>query len=182
MVAELIKYASVKRWISLTTMSVAGAVTALWANWPLRPLPEGTVADRVVVRKSARRLDLYRGSDLLRSYPVSLGREPIGRKQQAGDGRTPEGEYQLDYRKSDSAFHRALHVSYPDESDSMSARARGVPAGGFIMIHGMRNRFGWIGRAHRMVDWTDGCVAVTNREIEEIWRVVPDGTRITLQP
>jgi murein L,D-transpeptidase YafK len=163
-------------------MSVAGVATAVWANWPHRPLPDGTQADHVVVRKSARQLDLYRGPDLLRSYPVSLGRTPTGRKQQEGDGRTPEGEYLLDYRKPDSAFHRALHISYPDVPDTASANARGVPAGGFVMIHGIRNGFGWIGRAHRFVDWTDGCVAVTNREIEEIWRIVPDGTRITLLP
>lgn len=163
-------------------MSATAAVTVAWANWPRTPLPAGTLADRVVVKKSVRRLEIYHGQKLLRSYAIALGRNPIGPKQQEGDSRTPEGEYWLDYRKSDSAFYRALHISYPGEADSAAAKARGMPAGGFIMIHGMRNRFGWIGRAHRFFDWTDGCVAVTNREIEEIWRVVPDGTPITLAP
>jgi murein L,D-transpeptidase YafK len=158
------------------------AATAAWANWPIAPLPDGTVADRMLVRKSARALDLFRGSDLIRTYTVSLGRTPSGPKQQAGDGRTPEGTYRLDYRKGDSSFHRALHISYPSAADVTSASARGVSAGGLVMVHGMKNHLGWIGRAHRAIDWTDGCVAVTNQEIEEIWRVVPDGAPITIQP
>ena len=165
----------------LVACLLAAALTA-WANWPNAPLPDGTVADRVVVRKSDRALDLYRGAELIRTYSVSLGRTPSGPKQQAGDGRTPEGTYRLDYRKADSSFHRALHISYPAPADVASAKARGVDAGGLVMVHGMKNHLGWIGRAHRAVDWTDGCVAVTDQEIEEIWRVVPDGTPITIQP
>ncbi|HET7810353.1 MAG TPA: L,D-transpeptidase family protein, partial [Steroidobacteraceae bacterium] len=146
------------------------------------PLPEGTRADRVVVSKSARSLELYRGSELLRSYPVSLGREPVGPKQREGDGRTPEGRYTLDYRKLDSSFHRALHISYPSPADSASAKSAGLNPGGLIMIHGMRNGLGFLGRLHTWVGWTDGCIAVTNNEIEEILRVVPDGTPIEIKP
>lgn len=131
------------------------------------------------VCKSSR---LYRGGELIRSYPVSLGRTPRGPKQQAGDGRTPEGPYRLDYRKLDSSFHRALHISYPGKDDVAAAIVRGVDPGRLIMVHGMKNGLGWIGRAHRAVDWTDGCVAVTDREIEEIVSVVPDGTPITIEP
>jgi len=160
---------------------LVGAALA-WANWPIAPLPDGTVADRVVIRKSERTLDLYRGAELIRTYTVSLGRTPAGPKQRARDGRTPEGTYRLDYRKADSSFHRALHISYPSPADVASATARGVSAGGLVMVHGMKNYLGWIGRAHRAIDWTDGCVAVTDREIEEIWRVVPDGTPIIIQP
>jgi murein L,D-transpeptidase YafK len=170
------------RWVSFAGMSTLAIVAAAWANWPLNPLPDGTVAGHVVVLKSERRLQLYHGPELIRAYRISLGRNPVGPKQQIGDGRTPEGDYHLDYRKADSSFHRALHISYPSASDSASARARGVEPGGLIMVHGMKNHFGWIGRAHRAIDWTDGCVAVTNREIEEIWRVVPDGTPITIKP
>lgn len=157
-------------------------VVGSWANWPYAELPTGTVADYVVVKKSARVLELYRGTELMRSYPVSLGRAPRGPKQQAGDGRTPEGSYRLDYRKLDSAFYRALHISYPGKNDVAAAKIRGVDPGGLIMVHGMKNGLGWIGRAHRAIDWTDGCVAVTDREIDEIARVVPDGTPITIEP
>lgn len=157
-------------------------IVGLWANWAYAALPTGTVADHVVVKKSARVLELYRGGELIRSYPVSLGRTPRGPKQQAGDGRTPEGPYRLDYRKLDSSFHRALHISYPGKDDVAAAIVRGVDPGRLIMVHGMKNGLGWIGRAHRAVDWTDGCVAVTDREIEEIVSVVPDGTPITIEP
>lgn len=170
-----------KRWLIIGCLGLLAAVTA-WADWPISPLPAGTLADRVVVRKSARVLELYRGTEIIRSYSISLGRQPLGPKQQAGDGRTPEGTYRLDYRKPDSSFHRALHISYPNPNDTASAMARGVEPGGLVMVHGIMNRLGWIGRAHRLVDWTDGCVAVTDQEIEEIWRVVPDGTAITIDP
>ena len=163
-------------------VGILGIAIFAWANWPITPLPAGTTADRIVVRKSARELDLYRGTELIRTYAISLGRHPSGPKQEAGDGRTPEGTYRIDYRKADSSFHRALHISYPRPADSAAAAARGVSAGGLVMIHGMKNHLGWIGRAHRAIDWTDGCVAVTDREIEEIWRVVPDGTPVTIAP
>jgi len=153
-----------------------------WAHAGDDPLPEGTRADRVLVRKSARKLELYRGTELLRSYRVSLGKNPIGHKQREGDGRTPEGHYVLDYHKLDSAFHRALHISYPSPADVASARAHNVSPGGLIMVHGLRNGLGFLGRMHRLTDWTDGCVAVTNEEIEEIARVVPDGTPIDITP
>lgn len=116
------------------------------------------------------------------SYAVALGRHPLGHKQREGDGRTPEGRYVLDSRKSDSAFHLALHVSYPSPADRALAQARGDDPGGLIMIHGLRNGLGFLGRTHRLLDWTQGCIAVTNREIEEIWRVIPDGTPITIEP
>lgn len=165
-------------------LAIAGAIAAAlaWAHWPLMPLAEGTVADRIEVDKSDRRLDLYDGGVLLRSYSVSLGREPTGRKQREGDRRTPEGRYRIDYRKPDSAFHRALHISYPRPDQLAAARARGEPPGGLIMIHGLPNRLGFVGRFHRLSDWTIGCIAVTNAEIDELWRVVPDGTRIEIRP
>src|SRR5688572_22426936 len=110
---------------------------AAWAHWPQERLPVGTRADRVVVRKANRTLDLYKGAELLRSYRVALGSDPRGHKEQEGDGRTPEGRYRLDYRKANSAFHRALHVSYPSSSDTALARQRGVSPGGLIMVHGI---------------------------------------------
>lgn len=160
----------------------AFACLIAWNLWPDTSLPAGTKADLVVVHKAARRLELFRGNELLKTYAVSLGRHPIGTKTQQGDGRTPEGEYRLDYRNPGSSFHKALHISYPEPADIESARSRGVDAGGLVMVHGMRNGLGWLGRLHRAIDWTDGCVAVTNGEIDELWRVVPDGTKIILKP
>ena len=169
------------KWLFIAVI-VAGLAALLWANAPRRALAEGVRADRVRVLKSARRLELYRGGDLLASYAVSLGPQPVGHKQREGDGRTPEGQYLLDYAKLDSSSHRALHISYPAAADRAAAAAAGVDPGGLIMIHGMLNHFGWIGRLHRAVDWTNGCVAVTNDEMDEIMRVVPVGTPIEIRP
>jgi murein L,D-transpeptidase YafK len=153
-----------------------------WANWPAASIGEGVKADLVVVRKSARVLELYSGNTMLKSYVVSLGDDPVGPKRAEGDDRTPEGAYVLDYRKSDSSFHRALHISYPSVSDVAQAHASGVNPGGLIMVHGLPNGLGLLGRLHRLYDWTDGCVAVTNAEIEEIWSAVADGTQIRIEP
>ena len=153
-----------------------------WGQQSAPPLPEAARADFVVVKKAARTLELYRGVELLRSYRVALGHDSHGPKQREGDGRTPEGKYTLDYRKANSSFHRSLHISYPSPSDVAAARAQELDPGGLIMVHGIRNGLGFIGRLHTLIDWTDGCIAVTDREIEEIWRVVPDGTPIVIEP
>lgn len=123
---------------------------------------------------------LFREGRLLKVYDVSLGGEPVGHKVQEGDQRTPEGIYQIDLKKSDSAFHLALHISYPGPQDIQNANQKGVSPGGAIMIHGVRNGFGWLGRLHLLFDWTAGCVAVMNPEIEELWRVVPVGTEVEI--
>jgi murein L,D-transpeptidase YafK len=153
-----------------------------WAHWPTAPLPTAAHADRVVVSKSDRTMSLYRGATLLKSYSVALGFEPGGHKEREGDGRTPEGHYRLDYRKADSSHYRSLHISYPSRADRQRAAAQGVPPGGFVMIHGMRPNMAWIGRLHLLQDWTNGCIAVTNREMDEIWRAVADGTPIEIRP
>ena len=142
----------------------------------------GAVADRVVIEKAAHRLSLYRGGRLVKTYKVALGPNAKGPKEREGDGRTPEGTYIIDSRKRDSAFHRALHISYPNSEDRRRARRLGVAPGGAIMIHGLPNGMGAMGRAHLIRDWTQGCIAVTNDEIEEIWRVVPNGTRVEIKP
>ena len=139
-------------------------------------------ADKVIVIKSKRLMMLIREGDILKIYKVALGKQPNGHKTKAGDKRTPEGTYLLDTRNSDSKFHLAIHISYPNESDSMNAQKRGVLPGGDIMIHGLSEKFKTIGKLHRTSDWTDGCIAVTNPEIEEIWKLVPDGTPIEIKP
>ncbi len=150
------------------------------------PVPERAplteTADAVLVEKSSRRLLLLKAGEVLREYPISLGRQPVGHKRMEGDGRTPEGLYVLDWRNPDSRYHLSLHVSYPDAADRAAAAGRGVPPGGDIMIHGLPNGLGWLGRRHLDRDWTDGCIAVTNQEIEEIWGAVPNGTPIEIRP
>lgn len=149
----------------------------------MRPaLPAEAKADRIVIEKARHRLTLYQGQTAIRDYPVSIGRGGLGPKRQEGDRLTPEGSYRVESRNAGSDYHRALKVSYPDAADIAAAQARGVSAGSEIMIHGLRNGFGWFGTWHRQVDWTLGCIALTNAEIEEIWRVVPDGTPIEILP
>lgn len=145
------------------------------------PLAERKV-DRVVIVKSMRRLFLYDGPLLVGSYEVALGFEPDGPKRVQGDGRTPEGAYLLDYRNETSDYHRSIHVSYPDTEDRARARSRGRSPGGMIMIHGLPNGLGDIGEDHTTADWTDGCIAVTNEQMDEIWSLVDDDTPIHILP
>lgn len=137
-------------------------------------------ADRVVVNKTSHTLTLFRGSVILKTYRVALGRGGPGQKVQAGDNRVPEGVYQIVGRNAHSAFHRALRVGYPTPRQVQQARARGVDPGGDIMVHGIRNGLGWIGTLQRRVDWTKGCIALTDDEIDEVWNLVPDGTTIQI--
>jgi murein L,D-transpeptidase YafK len=142
----------------------------------------GPSADRIVVEKTKRTLLLYHGSEVLKTYRISLGSNPVGPKEQQGDGRTPEGVYVIDGRNRNSAFHRALHISYPNADDRRRAAVRRVRPGGDIMIHGLPNGWGAIGKAHLLRDWTNGCIAVTDADIEEIWQRVPNGTRVEIRP
>jgi murein L,D-transpeptidase YafK len=162
-------------------VSMIGAA-ALWLNPTPSPSPAGIKADLLVVNKAERQLSAYSQGQLLRSYRVSLGREPVGAKVREGDRKTPEGEYVIDSHNPRSSFHRALHVSYPSAADIARAKAGGYDPGGEIMVHGIHNGLGWIGRAQRLVDWTVECIALTDPEIEELYRIVPDGTKIEIRP
>lgn len=139
-------------------------------------------ADAIEVLKSAREMRLLREGWVLRSYPIALGGAPAGPKRQEGDERTPEGVYRIDWRNPNSVAHLSLHISYPDAEDRARARAAGVAPGGSIMIHGLPNGWGFFGALHRRLDWTDGCIGVTNAEMREIWALVPDGTPIRIAP
>jgi hypothetical protein len=141
----------------------------------------GTV-DSLRVEKGAHRLTLFREGMAVVSYSVALGRNPQGHKERAGDYRTPEGLYHIDARNPYSRYHLGLHVSYPNADDVARARTLGVSTGGDIMIHGLPNGQGAVGAAHRQYDWTNGCVAVTDEEIEEIWSSVPVGTPVRILP
>ena len=138
--------------------------------------------DRIVVEKSARRLAVFRDGNRMKTYRIAVGRNPVGAKQEEGDMKTPEGMYKIDSRNPQSSFHLALHLSYPTDEDDKRAAAHGVSAGSDIMIHGIPNGRGWIGAFHRWKDWTAGCIAVTDEEIEELWRVTPESTTIEIRP
>lgn len=134
----------------------------------------------VVVQKTNHTMTLFDHGRVVRRYSVSLGSD-LGPKQKKGDGRTPEGRYVIDSRNAASRYHRALHISYPNAADRRNARRRGVDPGGDIMIHGRPN--GWRGRLMNLAgDWTLGCIAVTDEEIEEVWRLVSNGTPIEIRP
>ena len=141
-----------------------------------------TEADHAIVVKSQRTLTLLSHGKVLCTYKVVLGGSPIGAKEKQGDHKTPEGHYILDRRNAKSRFYKSIHVSYPNAQDRLRATKRGVDPGGDIMIHGLPNGFGWLGVTHRAQDWTDGCIAVTNAEMDEIWELVPDGTPIEIRP
>ncbi|PHP68647.1 hypothetical protein CSC94_01195 [Zhengella mangrovi] len=165
----------------LGTAMVIALLGAGWF-WPEAPLPAAARADLIVVSKHERMLEVRQGDTILKRYRVALGSNPVGPKARQGDGRTPEGRYLIDSRNRASRFHLALHVSYPSAADRARARAAGVSPGGDIMVHGIRNGLGWIGRLHALVDWTNGCIAVTDEQIEEIWAVTPNGTPIEIRP
>jgi murein L,D-transpeptidase YafK len=139
-------------------------------------------ADKIIILKSARTMTLLSGGKALKTYKVALGSVPVGPKQVEGDHKTPEGDYLIDAKNAHSQFHLSLHISYPSAADQKKARSLGARPGGAIMIHGLARPFAYLGPLHRQTDWTDGCVAVTNAEIEEIWKLVPVGTRVEIRP
>ena len=146
------------------------------------PSVEPFKADSVLVKKAERRLYLKKGNQIVKEYKISLGANPIGHKIREGDKRTPEGTYILDWRKTNSRFYKSIHISYPNKDDILSARSRGVKPGGMIMIHGVPNGFRWTKSYFRNNDWTNGCIAVSNADMDEIWTYVADGTTIVIQP
>jgi murein L,D-transpeptidase YafK len=139
-------------------------------------------ADRIVIEKNKGTMTLMSGSTVLKTYKVALGGQPVGAKQRIADHKTPEGLYVVDQKKAASQFHRALHVSYPNARDKENARKLGVSPGGDVEIHGLGAKYGWVGAAHRQMDWTDGCIAATHEEIDEIWPLVAFGTPVEIKP
>lgn len=138
--------------------------------------------DYVLVNKAEKKLYLLFRGEKVKEYSIALGANPIGHKLQERDERTPEGKYVLDYKKSDSAFYKAIHISYPNEEDKAKAKEAGVDPGGLIMIHGQKNGLGWLSWVTQNFNWTNGCIAVTNKEMDEIWDLVKVKTPIEIQP
>jgi murein L,D-transpeptidase YafK len=163
----------------LSLISSLGVVKEVHAQANTRALPR---ADHVVVIKGARTLALMRQGKLIKAYKISLGHEPVGHKETEGDSKTPEGDYLIDGRNPNSKFYLALHISYPSSQDKIQAERGGRVPGGAIMIHGRPNWTGWIRTLYEDRDWTDGCIAVSNADMDEIWSAVPDGTPISILP
>lgn len=153
-------------------------VLFFWQNvaWAQTPV------DLVRVLKSEHKLQLLYEGEVIREFSVALGRNPKGHKQQEGDQRTPEGSYTLDYKKADSAFYRAIHISYPNSADVLSAKTRNVSPGGQIMIHGQKNGWSWLSFITQRSDWTNGCIALNNADMDIVWALISEGTKIEIFP
>lgn len=139
-------------------------------------------ANRIIVEKSEHLMYVMAGDSILAKFSIALGANPKGHKHQEGDERTPEGLYVLDYKNSDSSFYKSIHISYPNAEDVKAAEVAGVDPGGQIMIHGQRNGFGWLARITQRSDWTDGCIAITDAEMDRLWKLVRVGTTIEIRP
>lgn len=137
--------------------------------------------DLVRVDKSESKMYLLDGVKVIKEYHVAFGGNPKGHKQQEGDQRTPEGTYALDYKKEDSSYYRAMHISYPNKIDKANAKKLGVSPGGFIMVHGQKNKLGWLSVITQNFNWTDGCIALTNSEMDEFMELVSVGTKIQIE-
>ncbi|MBL3556326.1 L,D-transpeptidase family protein [Marinobacter sp. JB05H06] len=179
--------ASIKN-LSATCMMALACLLTLAGNpvaaseLPMGAMVEDPEVSEVLVRKEERRLYLLSGEQVVRSYRIGLGDNPSGHKLFEGDKRTPEGEYVLDWRNPNSDFYKSIHISYPNEQDRELASAWGLDPGGSIMIHGLPNEAGDMAFAFLGLDWTDGCIAVSNEEMDEIWQLVADGTPIRIVP
>ena len=138
--------------------------------------------DKILVIKSARRLELISDGKVIRSYRISLGKQPKGPKLQEGDKRTPEGLYWVDWRKRSDKFNLAMHINYPNISDAAKARREGVNPGSMIMIHGTPDSEDNPEELFHTLDWTDGCIAMKNYEMREVWSMVKDGTMVEIRP
>lgn len=164
-----------------TTIGYTRIMARIGSGEPPASAPVEKRVDRIVVSKNDRTMYLLREDRVLTSYRIAMGANwDQGHKQREGDERTPEGTYWIDWRNPNSVAHLSLHISYPDNDDIEQARRAGYDPGGNIMIHGLPNGWGAVGGLHRLIDWTDGCIAVTNDEMREIWSLTPDGTPITI--
>ena len=155
-------------------------ILVAWFFFSGKHLPPGTVIDKLIVYKSKRKMLAYANGELVKTYTIALGKNPTGHKQYEGDNRTPEGIYLINARNPNSSFYKNLGISYPNTRDIANATALGKPPGGDIKIHGLRNGRGYRGKFHRIKDWTAGCIAVTNTEIDELYKAVKEDAVIEI--
>ncbi|ABK48649.1 conserved hypothetical protein [Shewanella sp. ANA-3] len=163
------------------TITVAMTLAALISPQVLASSGIGKV-DLVVITKSESNMALLRDGKILKQYRIAMGDLPTGHKLTEGDQRTPQGRYILDYKKSDSAYYKSIHISYPNEEDKLRAKALGIRPGGMIMIHGQNPRSPLTPEQAQQYNWTDGCIAITNAEMDEVWKAVDEGTPIEIWP
>ena len=145
-------------------------------------LPPGKRIDSIRVEKSRRLMLLSHNGERVKTYRISLGRDPMGNKKQEGDNRTPEGTYYIEEKIPEGKYYRYLRISYPDQKDRERAISLGVDPGCDIMIHGLPEGYRWLGKLHLLRDWTYGCIAVTNREMDELYTVIDIGTPVEILP
>lgn len=163
----------------LSTLVIIGLV---YNNYPENELATGSKIDSLVVLKSKKRMLVYQKDRLLKTYKISLGDNPVGHKEFEGDEKTPEGIYAINDKNPNSGYYKNLGVSYPNKLDLQHAKTIGKPAGGDIKIHGLKNGIGFIGKFQRWVNWTNGCIALTNKEVEELYTAVKIGAKINIKP
>jgi murein L,D-transpeptidase YafK len=171
-----------KRRITLLSIFFFFLVLTVYYFYPEDRLSSKTQIDKLVVYKSKRQMLAYSNGQLLKTYKISLGRQPIGDKEFEGDKKTPEGLYFINDKNPNSGYHKNLGISYPNKSDIENAKRLGKPTGGEVKIHGLRNMTGFISKFHRWFDWTLGCIAVTDKEIDELYNTVKIGTPIEIKP
>ncbi|SDG62206.1 L,D-transpeptidase catalytic domain [Pedobacter terrae] len=155
---------------------------AIYNLYPEQKLPTNTEIDYIIVKKSDRQLLAYAKHKLIKTYKISLGDSPVGHKEFEGDEKTPEGFYIINAKNPNSGYHKNLGVSYPNKEDIAKAKALDKLPGGDIKIHGIRNKLGFIGKFQRFFDWTNGCMALTNNEVDELFYAVNIGTKIEIRP
>ncbi len=167
-----------------TLFIIALLLTVIGLGLLLRPTsPLLGKIDHIIIEKSERRMDVFAADNhLLKTYAIALGHTPKGVKSREGDGKTPEGHYFITGKNANSHYYKSLRISYPNIKDQMAASAMHVSPGGYIMIHGIGKRLGWLGPFHHLIDWTNGCIAITNDEIAEIYMATSVGTPIIIKP
>jgi murein L,D-transpeptidase YafK len=166
--------------VAVLALLIAGIGGTIFFQGSSEAQPPIVRIDRIHVDKSAHLMTVFAKGRAVRSFEVALGRGGIEPKEQEGDGRVPEGSYLITGRNPESAFHRSLRIGYPTPAQAALARKQDVDPGGDIMIHGLPSGRGWLNERHRLIDWTQGCVAVTNAEMDWLWQAVPDGTPIEI--
>lgn len=162
---------------------IRATLTLFFFSLPLLTLTSAHAAekaDMVVIDKRSSRLYLTQKGQLLKAYSVAFGANPRGHKRQRGDERTPEGDYILDYKNNESKYHLSIRISYPNEADITRAKAQGLDPGDNIFIHGQPNGFGWMGWLNQKTNWTDGCIALKNTDMDEVWNAVDEGTKVRI--
>jgi murein L,D-transpeptidase YafK len=167
--------------LALVLLVLRGGTVA-WAVQVISSTENTEMVDSILILKKDHVMKLLVGGRVIRTYKVALGSGGLAPKQREGDARTPEGHYTIDAKYEQSKYHKALHVSYPNAEDRKRAARLGASPGGAIMIHGLPNGKGWVGARHRLFDWTLGCIAVTDEEIDEVWKLVPVGTTVEIRP